>query len=214
MRTSRVEMVVSPQEGGLIFKARNLNEERYIEVPLSPTRAFSFYQVLMGRRRSEMIRRTSNGKTVMFSIFPETEKQKEGEEVAEKETGYKIVHLKEVGEGEERKFVYSFGLPGQLLLAEEFRNALSEVLKNGGGIEIARDRLTLMVFGGRVRVIANGEVVKLKKKTITILRNAILSGSDIDLGDISIKKGHHFAKGTQLTPEQESDLKGLIEVLS
>ncbi len=211
MKTSRVEISVIPQGGSVVFKARNKNEENFLEIPLSPVRAFSFYQVLMGRRKSESSRRTEDGRTLFLSIFPEREEKGEGEEKEVVETRYKIIHLREEGEGK-RKFGYSVGIPGQLLLAHEFRTAISSVLKNGGGIEIAKDKVTYMVFEGRMRIIVDGEIVRIKGKTVTVLKNLLLSGMDANLGDIEVKKGKFFVKGTQLTPEQEDTFRGLIEV--
>lgn len=206
MRTARVEMVVARRNGSVIFSARS-REEEPIEISLSPTRAFSFYQVLMGRRKSESSRRTEKGKTIFFSIFSEL--RKEGEEKEPVETGYKIIHLREEGG---RKFGYSVGVPGRLLLAHEFRNTISDVLESGGGIEVAKDGITCMVFEGRMRLVVGGEIVRVGRKTVTVLKNLLLARVDANLGEIEVKGGKFFIKGSELTPEQENTLRGLIEV--
>lgn len=223
MRTSKAEIVILSDLNHVTFKVRKLSEESFIEVPVSLARAFSFYQVLAGRKKSEAVKRTEGDRSLFLAVFVDRKSSEEevnndgGEGRSEKEGGEKgedflIIHAREEKAGEGRKFGYSVGVPGRLLLANEVRRAISSVLRNGGFLEVGKGDLAVLVLGGSMRVVLKGDMIKLSGKTVAILKNAFLLGKDVDLGEVVVRGSTMTVRGVQLPQEQGALLRGVVEV--
>lgn len=219
MRTKKVEVEIKNNGSGSVeIRGRRVGEDAEVSIILSPTKAFSFYQVLMGRRVSDVAKRVRDGITSYLAIFPAEDKEgeEEGKDKAEgkSDTEFRIVHLQQQEGENTKKVVFSLSIPGRVLLAGELGSAIASTLQNGGFMEFTSENMTFISVGNRLRAIVSGEPVRIPMRNIRILEGALKIRKDVKLGDIELRNGKFFLKGQQLTPKQELEFIGLMEILS
>ena len=181
-----------------------------VDIVISPTKAFAFYQQLMGRREVTRARAGSNGETVSVTIhnFVPRNNEENGEEKKEIE-GKRIV----VKKGDERITAVLLSSTGSILLAEEFRKATKKAVEEGGKIEIASGDFYALVDKSGMRVGYKDVPVFIPMRSLVVLRVAVQGGYQADLGELSWNGKRFFLRGKELSGDGENTLRGLIEVM-
>ena len=188
-----------------IVAGRRESNER-VEITISPSKAFAFYQQLMGRRKATRAKSSVNGETITIVMHNFTPKE---DSKGVSEDAKRIV----VKRGDQRVTAILLSTTGRFLLAEEFKKAIKKAIEEGGKIETAVEGFYAFADKSGLRVAYKDVPVFIPIKGVTILRVAIQDGSATEVGNISWDGKKLSVKRKELGKDEEQILRGLVEVV-
>ena len=171
-------------------------------VPLGTTGLLKLWDILEGKRTTFRIAKVKGGKRYLLETFipPDNEEA--------------VVIVGKIFEGDELKKKLSFLLrQGKYMLIAELKEALREVLKNGGEVKRFVSPLYYSLSDRGLYMIWKEEEAYIPKKLLIVLREALKSDGNFQVGKVKVESGKLFIGDREVGKEHKREIERLLELV-
>lgn len=194
MKTKRGEIKVKKE--GIEIEG----EDFEFFIPLGTTGLLKFWDILEEKKNSFRIGKVREGKKYLLETFVP-------------ENGVVVV-VGKIFEGEELKKKLSFRLrQGKYVLIAEVKEALKDALKEGWEIKRFVFPLYYSLSDRGLYMIWKEEEAYIPKKFLIVLREALKSDGNFQVGKVKVESGKLFIGNREVDKEHKREIERLLELI-
>lgn len=196
MRTKRGEIKVNTE--GLEIRGKDFE----FFVPLGTTGLLKLWDILEGRRNTFRIAKVKGGERYLLETFipPDNEEA--------------VVIVGKIFEGDELKKKISFLLrQGKYMLIAELKEALRNVLKNGGEVKRFVSPLYYSLSNRGLYLIWKEDEAYIPKRFLIALREALEAKGNFQVGKVKVNSGKLFIGDKEVTEEHRREIERLLSLV-
>lgn len=194
MKTKRGEIKVKKE--GIEIEG----EDFEFFIPLGTTGLLKFWDILEEKKNSFRIGKVREGKKYLLETFVP-------------ENGVVVV-VGKIFEGEEVKKKLSFRLrQGKYVLIAEVKEALKDALKEGWEIKRFVFPLYYSLSDRGLYMIWKEEEAYIPKKFLIVLREALKSDGNFQVGKVKVESGKLFIGNREVDKEHKREIERLLELI-
>lgn len=169
-------------------------------IPLGTTGLLKFWDILEEKKNSFRIGKVREGKKYLLETFVP-------------ENGVVVV-VGKIFEGEELKKKLSFRLrQGKYVLIAEVKEALKDALKEGWEIKRFVFPLYYSLSDRGLYMIWKEEEAYIPKKFLIVLREALKSDGNFQVGKVKVESGKLFIGNREVDKEHKREIERLLELI-
>lgn len=169
-------------------------------IPLGTTGLLKFWDILEEKKNSFRIGKVREGKKYLLETFVP-------------ENGVVVV-VGKIFEGEEVKKKLSFRLrQGKYVLIAEVKEALKDALKEGWEIKRFVFPLYYSLSDRGLYMIWKEEEAYIPKKFLIVLREALKSDGNFQVGKVKVESGKLFIGNREVDKEHKREIERLLELI-
>lgn len=169
-------------------------------IPLGTTGLLKFWDILEEKKNSFRIGKVREGKKYLLETFVP-------------ENGVVVV-VGKIFEGEEVKKKLSFHLrQGKYVLIAEVKEALKDALKEGWEIKRFVFPLYYSLSDRGLYMIWKEEEAYIPKKFLIVLREALKSDGNFQVGKVKVESGKLFIGNREVDKEHKREIERLLELI-
>jgi len=196
MRTRKGEIKVN----GESLEIRGKDFEFFIH--LGTTGLLKLWDILEGKKKTLRIAKVMEGKRYLLEAFVPHDDERAA------------IIVGKIFEGDELKKKLSFLLrQGKYMLIAEVKEALREVLKNGGEIKRFVSPLYYSLSDRGLYLIWKEEEAYIPKRFLVALREALGTEGNFQVGKVKVESGKLFIGNKEVTEEHRREVDRLLSLV-